>query len=155
MLGKSISTNNVSLLCCSEGEEMVTCWCKWTVNTEIQFEKHLKMHVEHGDYNIPIFNGGTNIPHPWTFSSTKILVIQRDMGICRCCGKKTDDYEIHHIRARSQGGSDHPSNLVLLCIDCHDLTKNIRNKYSGIPLFCILPARKYLPEGQKTLGGFV
>lgn len=31
---------------------------------------------------------------------------------------------VHHILRRSQGGSDHPSNLVLLCAAAHDWTHN-------------------------------
>ena len=131
-----------------------TCWCKWTVRTEEQFEKHLNMHIEHCDYDLPVFDGGTNRYHPWTFSSTKLLVIARDMGVCRCCGTKTDNYEIHHIKPRSEGGSDHPANLVLLCIDCHDITKTSENGYGGVPTYCILPARRHLPEGQKTIGAY-
>lgn len=131
------------------------CWCKWEVKTEEQFEKHLKMHIEHGDYDLPIFNGGTDRVHPWTFQSTKTLVFWRDMGICRCCGEKADEYEIHHIKPQCEGGSDHPTNLVLLCIDCHNITKIAENGYGGIPTYCILPARRYLPEGQKTIGAYV
>lgn len=111
------------------------------------------MHVEHGDYDIPDFINGTNRPHPWTFSSTKLLVIKRDMGICRCCGRKADKYEVHHIKPREEGGSDHPANLVLLGKDCHQLTLSAPS-YGGIPLFCILPGRKQFPEGQRTIGAY-
>jgi hypothetical protein len=131
------------------------CWCKWTVKTKKQFENHLKMHVEHGDYDIPDFVNGTDRPHPWTFSSTKILVIARDMGICRCCGRKTDNYEVHHIKPRCEGGSDHPANLVLLDEDCHQITISASNSYGGVPRFCILPHRKSLPENQMTIGAYV
>ncbi len=131
------------------------CWCNWILYTEEGFEKHLRMHNEHGDYDIPNIKEGTNRFHPWTFQSTKTLVFWRDMGICRCCGKKTDDYEIHHIKPRCKGGSDHPANLVLLCVNCHNLTKSSPNGYGGIPMLCILPYRKQLPEGQKTINAYV
>lgn len=113
------------------------------------------MHVKHGDYDIPDFVNGTDRPHPWTFSSTKILVINRDMGICRCCGRKTVNYVVHHIKPRCESGSDHPANLVLLDEGCHQITISARDSYGGVPRFCILPERKYLPEGQKTIGAYV
>lgn len=118
------------------------------------------MHTDHGDYDIPDFVNGTNIPHPWTFSSTKILVFCRDQGICRVCGKKVklhdNNYEgeVHHIMPRSKGGSDHPKNLILLCVDCHNLTKSNGNDYGGVPMLCVLPFRKYLPAGQKTFAAY-
>lgn len=132
-----------------------TCWCKWTVRTEERFEKHLQMHIKHGDYDIPLFNGGTKRPHPWTFQNTKGMVFWRDMGICRCCGIKANEYEIHHIKSRYQGGSDHPQNLILLCVNCHNLTKSAQNGYGGVPNYCILPARKHLLEGQRTIDAYI
>jgi hypothetical protein len=38
---------------------------------------------------------------------------ERDGNVCRWCGKPGE--EVHHVRYRSQGGPDHPGNLVLLC----------------------------------------
>lgn len=37
---------------------------------------------------------------------------------CAICGKPTQ--EIHHIRPRSMHGQNVPSNLIPLCIECHD-----------------------------------
>ena len=34
------------------------------------------------------------------------------------CGEPAD--EVHHIRPRHLGGTDHPRNLVPLCEACHD-----------------------------------
>jgi len=131
------------------------CWCGWSVQTEKQFDAHLLMHVNHCDYDIPDLINGTDRHHPWTFSSTKILVVARDMGICRCCGIKTDNYEVHHIKPRCEGGSAHPANLVLLCEDCHQITISALDSYGGVPRFCILPERKALPENQTTIASFV
>lgn len=44
-------------------------------------------------------------------------VRRRDGGRCRCCGKS--GFECHHLRYRSRGGKDDPSNQVLLCDTCH------------------------------------
>lgn len=51
-------------------------------------------------------------------------VIARDGGRCRICGKDLSRVpswltEVHHVQPRSEGGSDHPSNLITLCIMCH------------------------------------
>lgn len=51
-------------------------------------------------------------------------VIERDGGRCRLCGKDLSTVpswltEVHHIRPRAEGGSDHPSNLITLCVMCH------------------------------------
>lgn len=54
------------------------------------------------------------------------LDIGKDGGRCWRCAT-TKHIQQCHIVGKSQGGSDEPSNLVLLCKDCHDdapMTKN-------------------------------
>ncbi|MDD1748176.1 MAG: HNH endonuclease [Methanomassiliicoccales archaeon] len=51
-------------------------------------------------------------------------VIERDGRRCRVCGKDLSAVpswltEVHHVRPKAQGGSDHPSNLITLCVMCH------------------------------------
>jgi len=51
-------------------------------------------------------------------------VVKRDGHACRECGRDLGEYpswytEVHHIVAVIDGGSDHPSNLVTLCVECH------------------------------------
>lgn len=51
-------------------------------------------------------------------------VLSRDGWVCQDCGKDLTRYpswyrEVHHIRARVDGGSDHPRNLKTLCLECH------------------------------------
>lgn len=50
-------------------------------------------------------------------------VFHRDQGRCRepDCPTPTLDVEVHHIIPRSQGGTHHPSNLLLLCVICHQI----------------------------------
>ena len=38
--------------------------------------------------------------------------------MCALCGDPRD-LVIHHYEARSQGGADHPMNLICLCNQCH------------------------------------
>ena len=46
---------------------------------------------------------------------------ERDKGICQVCGKRTvpEDYECGHIIDRFVGGSDRPTNLVVMCTGCN------------------------------------
>jgi HNH endonuclease len=44
-------------------------------------------------------------------------VLLRDGGRCRCCGRKGN--HVHHLRPRSWGGSDDPSNLATVATSCH------------------------------------
>jgi 5-methylcytosine-specific restriction endonuclease McrA len=45
-------------------------------------------------------------------------VLDRDRG-CRLCGT-TDDLQVHHVEAARDAGPTTPSNLLVLCRDCHD-----------------------------------
>ena len=42
------------------------------------------------------------------------------VGECESCGS-TEDLTCHHIKKQSEGGNDNPVNLVILCIECHNL----------------------------------
>lgn len=52
----------------------------------------------------------------------RIALAERCGGRCERCGwSLPSDWDPHHRRLRSQGGSDGLSNLVALCPDCHTL----------------------------------
>lgn len=55
------------------------------------------------------------------FSSVRDFVLDRDKHECQNpdCKHKSNILVIHHIKYRSQGGTDKPSNLITLCTDCH------------------------------------
>lgn len=60
------------------------------------------------------------------------MVYLRDGWRCALCD--SDKYlQVHHIIKRSQGGSNHPHNLITLCSDCHALAH-------GMDLRGVLPA---------------
>jgi 5-methylcytosine-specific restriction endonuclease McrA len=42
-----------------------------------------------------------------------------DIVLCEVCGAVAVD--IHHIRFKSQGGTDKINNLIALCRHCHDV----------------------------------
>lgn len=54
------------------------------------------------------------------FENVKAYVLSRDGYKCQC-GQKgcTSKLEVHHIKYRSQGGSDTPDNLITLCSKHH------------------------------------
>ncbi len=50
------------------------------------------------------------------------FVHTRDKGQCRDCGRKVSfrKFHCHHVLEVSQGGTNHPTNLVTLCRACHE-----------------------------------
>ena len=57
----------------------------------------------------------------WTsgdFKAVREAVLIAHGRRCMSCGEPAD--EVHHIRPRHLGGTDHPRNLVPLCEACHD-----------------------------------
>lgn len=55
--------------------------------------------------------------HNYNWYYWRAYALKRDGGICRECGAPAN--EVHHILAKSKGGSDHPDNLISLCSACH------------------------------------
>ena len=54
------------------------------------------------------------------YSSRRVAILHRDNYTCQCCGKKNCRLEVHHIKFRSDGGTDDEENLITLCKECHD-----------------------------------
>jgi len=54
-------------------------------------------------------------------------VLQRDGHICQQCFTHTNAPP-HHINKVSQGGDDVESNMVTLCIQCHDQYPNWKER---------------------------
>ena len=56
-------------------------------------------------------------------SEVREYVLERDGSCCRVCGRYVVEPALHHIRYRSEGGLDVPSNLVTIGWlpghDCH------------------------------------
>ena len=52
-------------------------------------------------------------------------ILERDGFICVFCsrgGRHSDVIlEVHHIKWRSHGGQDEPSNLICICRSCHEI----------------------------------
>lgn len=61
-------------------------------------------------------------------SGVRAQVLERDKNICRLC-KTKDNLHLHHIIYRSQGGKHIESNLVTLCMWCHDTVHSNKNEW--------------------------
>ena len=53
------------------------------------------------------------------YANARAHALDRDNYTCQICGAKNTRLEVHHIKYRSQGGSDDLENLITLCEDCH------------------------------------
>jgi 5-methylcytosine-specific restriction endonuclease McrA len=55
----------------------------------------------------------------------KYWIIKRDKRRCQRCDKRFKILELnaHHIVPRDEGGSNHATNLMTLCIPCHDFVE--------------------------------
>jgi hypothetical protein len=95
---------------------------------------HLHASIERafqeGDGGRPVMDAAPlaeGLPEKIWSSAWRIVrgrVVERDGHRCRACGKDLRGVpgwvtEVHHIRPRAEGGSDHPSNLLTLCVMCH------------------------------------
>jgi 5-methylcytosine-specific restriction endonuclease McrA len=54
------------------------------------------------------------------FYNVKAYVLHRDGYQCQKCKTKKGKLHVHHIIFRSNGGTDSPENLIVLCNFCHD-----------------------------------
>ena|SRR3989304_2858843 len=54
----------------------------------------------------------------------RVQILKRDCGLCQCNECKanklvTNATEVHHIKAKADGGTDHPDNLQAINTECH------------------------------------
>jgi len=64
---------------------------------------------------------GYQLGEQYGFENVRAYVLWRDHHECQACHGKSGDpiLTVHHIRPRTDGGSDRPANLVTLCKTCH------------------------------------
>lgn len=95
------------------------------------------------------------------FKNVKQYVLTRDKRTCQHCGKNNTKLEVHHIKFRSQGGTDTPNNLITLCSKCHkDLhngefeIKAVKKDYKPNTFMAIIHNRfwKDIPTMRETFG---
>lgn len=91
-------------------------------------EKHQK---ENGWWRKKENSGKRGYGHRWR--QIREQIYQRDKGLCQEClrnGRYTTGTDVDHVIPKSQGGTDSPSNLQLLCRDCHK-QKTAREALNG------------------------
>lgn len=85
----------------------------WTFEIA-NFDPHKIAHPE-------VEGEGYQMGEQYGFENVRAYVLWRDHHQCRACHGKSGDpiLTVHHIRPRSDGGSDRPANLITLCKTCH------------------------------------
>lgn len=67
--------------------------------------------------------------YPWyrrpqidSWIKLKQHVYERDEGICQYCMQPAEynHSHCHHVLPLSEGGTNHPTNLKTLCVECHE-----------------------------------
>jgi len=86
-----------------------------------------KLHIEYNKFDIQkminpnIRNWQYAKGMKYGFENTKLYVRNRDNYQCQICKQYVSNTvnHVHHIVWKSNGGSDSPLNLILLCSECH------------------------------------
>lgn len=58
--------------------------------------------------------------YPANWDEISDSVRARDGNRCVSCGREGVLLHVHHLKPLAEGGSNDPSNLVLLCAACHE-----------------------------------
>lgn len=92
----------------------------------LEIKRRIAAHNTHQLLKQGYSESGTDVPVAseevmdyWGWKFVRDLVAKRDDHECRLCGRA--GIEVHHILPKSEGGSDNPINLILLCGVCHKL----------------------------------
>lgn len=76
------------------------------------------------------------------------LIYQEANSSCAFCGEReVAALEIHHIKARADGGSNEPDNLLLVCGNCHG-----RATRGDIGIYDVFRAKLKLQRGEAAGG---
>lgn len=68
-------------------------------------------------------------------SQIRLRLIEDRGCCCQCCGcSNTNILESHHILEKSNGGTDSPDNLLLLCPNCHTTIHLGDSNLESLPL---------------------
>ena len=84
--------------------------------------------LEVGEFDTQLLQDPTLAFHKWDYAKGELYQQEnfkqaaraRDGYKCQCCGKKNCRLEVHHIKFRSNGGTNDEDNLITLCKECHD-----------------------------------
>ncbi len=84
-----------------------------------------ELHIEVGKFDtMKMINpeiSGIDYQHGqcYGYYDVRYFVFARDNYTCQACGAKDKILQTHHIKYRSNGGSDRADNLITVCADCH------------------------------------
>ena len=53
------------------------------------------------------------------WNALRLQIVQQDKFLCQICERKAASKHVHHIVPLSRFGTNHPNNLITLCIRCH------------------------------------
>ena len=59
----------------------------------------------------------------WEWQKRRLQALKRDLYLCQPCkreGRVTPATEVHHIKARADGGGHELENLLSICPSCHE-----------------------------------
>lgn len=56
---------------------------------------------------------------PDSYETLRQQILRRDSWRCQSCGSG-QDLQVHHQQLRSHQGRDEESNLITLCVHCHE-----------------------------------
>lgn len=54
-----------------------------------------------------------------------------DGNKCRCCNSR-NNLQVHHIKYRSEGGTNDKENLITVCVECHGLVHSNKKQYQPL-----------------------
>jgi hypothetical protein len=90
-----------------------------------EFDSKNPMPIQPEPVKFDIKFDATHFAEPITEKNYRRQTLLRDSYTCQNCEerKSSEDLEVHHIHMQSKGGTDHPTNLITLCLHCHDREK--------------------------------
>jgi 5-methylcytosine-specific restriction endonuclease McrA len=80
----------------------------------------------------------------------RLKIIEADGFACRFCGRE-NYLHVHHIRYRSEGGSDDSSNLITLCGQHHDVVHSNKKRFQPLCLKLVELREEFLVKDLKIL----
>ena len=82
-------------------------------------ERLFETEKNHPSSQTPTNDSGVETTPPAPEKTKNTLIFERAEQRCEWCGERSDHLEVHHIEPRSEGGSNKPSNLIVLCPNHH------------------------------------
>lgn len=95
-------------------------------------------------------------PPPDIPELTRANVRDRDRHRCRFCGR-IDTLHEHHIHYRSEGVDHSPENLIVLCLEHHDVVHSDKGRWQPVCLAYVAQLQqgrqRYLVEIDREING--